>query len=172
MEDLLTYIGFSISLTLLLLSLLILCCIRGKSTNSNSIHKNIVFCIFCGELIYFAALKLRRELIQHEVMSFGIYPLTKIGFNYVNVNSQFPCKMIAMFLHYFWLSSFSWTLVDSLHLHRMLTELRDINHGQMRYIITSIYWFKIYHCDIHFYLDRISGFITAWVMLFLLSLWA
>lgn len=112
---------------------MILCCIRGKATNSNSIHKNVVFCILCGEVIYFVALKLRRDLLEHEVgfkkkNVFGI-----VLFNSHCFSLQFPCKMIAMFLHYFWLSSFSWTLVDSLHLHRMLTELRDVNHGQMKY---------------------------------------
>lgn len=147
-----TYIGFSLALLLLLSAVLILTCLRGRPTNSNSIHKNIVFCIFCGELIYFVALKLRSQLLHEEVSicafllhSFptktpGDSPKLKI-FNIRNQISntfivfQFPCKMIAMFLHYFWLSSFSWTLVDSLHLHRMLTELRDVNHGQMRLVL-------------------------------------
>lgn len=36
-----------------------------------------------------------------------------------------------MWLHYFWLATFCWSLVDMLHLYRMLTEMRDINHGPM-----------------------------------------
>lgn len=62
-----TYIGFVVSITLLFLALFLLSCIRGRATNSNSIHKNIVLCVLFGELIYFAALKLRRDLIVLEV---------------------------------------------------------------------------------------------------------
>lgn len=52
---------------------------------------------------------------------------------------QFPCKLVAIMLHYFWLSAFSWVLVDSVHLYRMLTEMHDINHGQMRFYYTVGY---------------------------------
>lgn len=44
---------------------------------------------------------------------------------------QFSCKVVAMGLHYVWLSVMCWSLVSSLHLYRMLTEMRDVNHGQM-----------------------------------------
>lgn len=44
-----------------------------------------------------------------------------------------------MILHYAWLSAFAWTLVDSIHLYRMLTEMRDINHGPMRFYYTLGY---------------------------------
>jgi len=30
-----------------------------------------------------------------------------------------------------WLATIGWSLVAALHLYRMLTELRDVNHGQM-----------------------------------------
>lgn len=39
--------------------------------------------------------------------------------------------MVAIGLHYLWLTVISWSLVSSLHLYRMLTEMRDVNHGQM-----------------------------------------
>ena len=40
---------------------------------------------------------------------------------------------MAMGLHYIWLSVFSWLMIESIHIYRMLNELRDINHGQMRF---------------------------------------
>jgi len=52
---------------------------------------------------------------------------------------QFSCKMTAILLHYVWLSAFTWTFVDSVHLYRMLTEMRDINHGPMRFYYTVGY---------------------------------
>ena len=41
--------------------------------------------------------------------------------------------MVAILLHYLWLSAFSWLLLESVHVHRMLTEMRDVNHGAMRF---------------------------------------
>jgi hypothetical protein len=55
------------------------------------------------------------------------------------LHEQFPCKMSAICLHYLWLTAFMWTLVDSVHLYRMLTEMRDINHGPMRFYYTMGY---------------------------------
>lgn len=49
------------------------------------------------------------------------------------VSTAIACKLVAIGLHYLWLSSFSWMLVDAIHLYRMLTEMRDINHGPMRF---------------------------------------
>ncbi|KAK6640052.1 hypothetical protein RUM43_008329 [Polyplax serrata] len=152
LEDLMTYIGFSLALLLLLSAVLILTCLRGRPTNSNSIHKNIVFCIFCGELIYFVALKLRSQLLHEE----------------------FPCKMIAMFLHYFWLSSFSWTLVDSLHLHRMLTELRDVNHGQMRFYYCLGYALPaiIVGLSVGVRADQYGNFYFCWLSIYESVVWS
>lgn len=39
---------------------------------------------------------------------------------------------MAMVLHYAWLAALCWWLVGSLHLYRMLSEVRDVNHGPMR----------------------------------------
>lgn len=117
LEDVTSYSAFIVALPLLLTTILILALIRGGETNSNSIHKNLVLCVFFSELLYLVALKARHALIGNE----------------------FPCKLIAIGLHYAWLSTFSWTLVDTVHLYRMLTEMRDINHGQMRFYYTLGY---------------------------------
>lgn len=119
LEDVTSYSAFILALPLLLAALLILALIRGTATNSNSIHKNLVFCVFVAELLYLVALKARNPLVANE----------------------FPCKLIAIGLHYTWLSAFAWTLVDSIHLYRMLTEMRDVNHGQMRFYYTMGYGF-------------------------------
>lgn len=117
LEDVTSYSAFMVALPLLLATLLILALIRGTSTNSNSIHKNLVLCVFVAELLYLIALKARGPLAANEV----------------------SCKLMAIGLHYAWLSTFAWTLVDSVHLYRMLTEMRDVNHGQMRFYYTLGY---------------------------------
>lgn len=46
---------------------------------------------------------------------------------------QFLCTVIAILLHYVYMSTFSWTFVESLHVYRMLTEVRNIDAGPMRF---------------------------------------
>ena len=41
--------------------------------------------------------------------------------------------MTAIALQYLFMCLFSWITVQSIHLYRMLTEIRDINHGPMRF---------------------------------------
>lgn len=112
-----SYSAFMVSLPLLLVVLLALALLRGQQTNSNTIHQNIVLCVFCAELLFFVGMQSRRHLLENE----------------------FPCKLIAICLHYFWLAAFAWTTVDCVHLYRMLTEMRDINHGPMGFYFAMGY---------------------------------
>lgn len=62
---------------------------------------------------------------------------------------QFLCTVVAILLHYFFMSSFAWLFVEALHIYRMQTEARNINYGAMRFyyaigwgvpaIITGVY---------------------------------
>lgn len=110
-QNIISYISLSLSCGTLLLTLLILSSIRGFSTNSNNIHKNIVFCLLMTNVLFLIALKFRDDLVQRE----------------------FPCRMIAIMLHFFHICIFSWMLVEGIHLHRMITEIRDINRGPMKF---------------------------------------
>lgn len=109
--------AFMISLPILLCVLIALALLRGMQTNSNTIHQNLVLCVFFAELLFFVGMQSRRNLVDNE----------------------FPCKMIAICLHYAWLAAFSWTTVDCVHLYRMLTEMRDINHGPMGFYFSVGY---------------------------------
>lgn len=109
--------AFLISLPILLCVLIALALLRGMQTNSNTIHQNLVLCVFFAEMLYFVGMQSRRSLVENE----------------------FPCKMIAICLHYAWLAAFSWTTVDCVHLYRMLTEMRDINHGPMGFYFSVGY---------------------------------
>ncbi|CRK90013.1 CLUMA_CG003735, isoform A [Clunio marinus] len=109
--------AFLVSLPILFCVIIALALLRGMQTNSNTIHQNLVFCIFIAELLFFTAWHARRSLIEND----------------------FPCKLIAIGLHYSWLAAFAWTTVDCIHLYRMLTEMRDINHGPMGFYFTVGY---------------------------------
>ncbi|XP_045101942.1 protocadherin-like wing polarity protein stan isoform X7 [Portunus trituberculatus] len=116
-EDVTTYTGLVLTLVLLLLAFVAFCLLRGAQTNSNTIHKNLTASLFVVQLLFLAALKIRHFLVQEE----------------------FPCKLVAIGLHYFWLCVFTWLLIEGVHLYRMLTEMRDVNHGQMRFYYSCGY---------------------------------
>ncbi|XP_066601005.1 protocadherin-like wing polarity protein stan [Prorops nasuta] len=152
LEDVTSYSAFVLALPLLLSTLLILALIRGGETNSNSIHKNLVFCVLLGEVLYLVALKARSPLVSNE----------------------FPCKLTAIGLHYAWLSTFAWTLVDSIHLYRMLTEMRDVNHGQMRFYYTMGYGVPavIVGLTIGVRADQYGNFYFCWLSIYETVIWA
>lgn len=110
-QSLISYLGLTFATTILLTALFILTVIMGRSTNSNDIHRNIVLCLLMANLLFLVALKFKDELMQME----------------------FPCKMVAILLHFFHVCVFSWMLVEGIHLQRMITEIRDINHGSMKF---------------------------------------
>lgn len=109
--------AFLVSMPILLGVLIALALLRGMQTNSNTIHQNLVMCVFLAEVLFFVGMQSRRNLVDNEL----------------------PCKAIAIGLHYAWLAAFAWTTVDCIHLYRMLTEMRDINHGPMGFYFSLGY---------------------------------
>ncbi|KAM6137729.1 LOW QUALITY PROTEIN: cadherin EGF LAG seven-pass G-type receptor 1 [Pterocles gutturalis] len=101
-----TYTTVSISLVALLITF-ILRLIRTLRSNLHSIHKNLVAALFFSELVFL------------------------IGIN--QTENPFVCTVIAILLHYFYMSTFAWMFVEQLHIYRMLTEVRNINFGHMRF---------------------------------------
>ncbi|XP_019732668.1 cadherin EGF LAG seven-pass G-type receptor 1-like isoform X3 [Hippocampus comes] len=102
-----TYATVSVSLFLLLLTLILLCLLRRLRSNLHVIHRNLVAALFFSELVFL------------------------LGIN--QTDNPFVCTVIAILLHYFYMCTFAWMFVEGLHIYRMLTELRNINHGHMRF---------------------------------------
>ncbi|XP_040214880.1 cadherin EGF LAG seven-pass G-type receptor 3 [Rana temporaria] len=102
-----TYTCLTISLVALLTTFAILTSLKGLKTNTRGIHSNIAMALFFSELVFL------------------------LGIN--STESEFLCTVIAILLHYFFLSTFSWLFVDELHIYRMQTEVRNINFGAMRF---------------------------------------
>uniref|UniRef100_A0A8C9TNK3 Cadherin EGF LAG seven-pass G-type receptor 1 n=1 Tax=Scleropages formosus TaxID=113540 RepID=A0A8C9TNK3_SCLFO len=102
-----TYTAVSASLVALLLTFILLAIIRKLHSNLHSIHKNLVAALFFSELVFL------------------------IGIN--QTENPFLCTVIAILLHYFYMCTFAWMFVEGLHIYRMLTEMRNIDHGQMRF---------------------------------------
>ncbi|XP_061571275.1 cadherin EGF LAG seven-pass G-type receptor 1 isoform X2 [Cololabis saira] len=102
-----TYTTVSVSLFLLLLTFVLLCLLRRLRSNLHAIHRNLVATLFFSELVFL------------------------LGIN--QTDNMFVCTVIAILLHYFYMCTFAWMFVEGLHIYRMLTELRNINHGHMRF---------------------------------------
>uniref|UniRef100_A0AAQ5YGU7 Cadherin EGF LAG seven-pass G-type receptor 1a n=1 Tax=Amphiprion ocellaris TaxID=80972 RepID=A0AAQ5YGU7_AMPOC len=102
-----TYTTVSVSLFLLLLTFILLCLVRRLRSNLHVIHRNLVAALFFSMLIFL------------------------LGIN--QTDNVFVCTVIAILLHYFYMCTFAWMFVEGLHIYRMLTELRNINHGHMRF---------------------------------------
>uniref|UniRef100_A0A3Q4I0J7 Cadherin EGF LAG seven-pass G-type receptor 1a n=1 Tax=Neolamprologus brichardi TaxID=32507 RepID=A0A3Q4I0J7_NEOBR len=102
-----TYTTVSVSLFLLLITFILLCLLHRLRTNLHAIHRNLVAALFFSELVFL------------------------LGIN--QTDNVFVCTVIAILLHYFYMCTFAWMFVEGLHIYRMLTELRNINYGHMRF---------------------------------------
>ncbi|XP_040904012.1 cadherin EGF LAG seven-pass G-type receptor 3 [Toxotes jaculatrix] len=104
---LVTYSSMCVSMLALLLTVLVLSCLRGLKSNTRSIHSNTAAAMFLSELVFL------------------------LGVN--QTEQQFLCTVVAILLHYFFMSTFAWMFVEGLHIYRMQTEQRNINYGAMRF---------------------------------------
>ncbi|XP_075687862.1 cadherin EGF LAG seven-pass G-type receptor 3 isoform X3 [Rhinoderma darwinii] len=102
-----SYTCVSISLAALLSTFAILTSLKGMKSNTRGIHSNIASALFLSELVFL------------------------LGIN--STENEFLCTVIAILLHYFFLSTFAWLFVDGLHIYRMQTEVRNVNYGAMRF---------------------------------------
>ncbi|CAG2102625.1 unnamed protein product [Medioppia subpectinata] len=147
-----SYFGSIVSLLLLAFTLFVLTAIRGIETNSNSIHRHLVLCLLLAEFIFLVALRIRSTLVQKE----------------------FGCKMTAISLQYLFMCLFSWSCVQSIHLYRMLTEIRDINHGPMKfyyfigYVIPAI----IVGLTVGVRADQYGNYIFCWLSIYESVVWS
>lgn len=84
--------------------------------------------LFCPNFFITLAFSCTGELVTHEIV------IQKSSSNFPALSLlQFVCTVIAILLHYFYMSTFAWMFVEQLHIYRMLTEVRNINYGHMRF---------------------------------------
>nr|XP_014351913.1 PREDICTED: cadherin EGF LAG seven-pass G-type receptor 2 [Latimeria chalumnae] len=102
-----TYATMAVSLAGLFLTFLVFLVLRSLRSNQHSISKNMAVALFFSELIFL------------------------LGIN--QADNPFLCTVIAILLHFFYMCTFAWMFLEGLHIYRMLTEVRDINYGPMRF---------------------------------------
>uniref|UniRef100_A0A8C6FYI7 Cadherin EGF LAG seven-pass G-type receptor 1 n=1 Tax=Moschus moschiferus TaxID=68415 RepID=A0A8C6FYI7_MOSMO len=102
-----TYAAVSLSLAALLVAFVLLALARTLRSNLNGVHKNLIAALFSAQLVFVIGI--------------------------AQTETPFLCTVIAILLHYVYMSTFAWTFVESLHVYRMLTEVRNIDAGPMRF---------------------------------------
>ncbi|KAM9860155.1 cadherin EGF LAG seven-pass G-type receptor 2 [Aulostomus maculatus] len=103
----LTWSTVGVTLGFLLLTTFFLLCLRAMQCNKTSIINNGATALFLSQLIFI------------------------LGIN--QADNPFLCTVIAILLHFFYLCTFSWLFLEGLHVYRMISEVRDINYGPMRF---------------------------------------
>jgi cadherin EGF LAG seven-pass G-type receptor 1 len=102
-----TYSGLGVALICLAIAFGLFCFVRRIDSNANSIHLNLVASLFIANAVFLAGI----DRTEYKVL----------------------CTLVAISLHYFFLCSFAWMFVESLHIYRRMTDIRDVNHGPMRF---------------------------------------
>ncbi|XP_023269936.1 cadherin EGF LAG seven-pass G-type receptor 2 [Seriola lalandi dorsalis] len=103
----LTWSTVGVTLGFLFLTTIFLLCLRAMQSNKTSIINNGATALFLSELTFI------------------------LGIN--QADNLFLCTVIAILLHFFYLCTFSWLFLEGLHVYRMISEVRDINYGPMRF---------------------------------------
>ncbi|CAH1784160.1 unnamed protein product [Owenia fusiformis] len=108
-----TYAGISLSVVLLVIVLFVFLFLMRLGSNANTIHLNLVFTMIVSQVTFVV----------------GIY----------KVDPALACKIISIILHFFFMSTFAWMFVEALHIYRMMTEIRNINVGSMKFYFVIAY---------------------------------
>ncbi|XP_016779387.3 cadherin EGF LAG seven-pass G-type receptor 2 isoform X3 [Pan troglodytes] len=103
----LTYVALGVTLAALLLTFFFLTLLRILRSNQHGIRRNLTAALGLAQLVFL------------------------LGINQADL--PFACTVIAILLHFLYLCTFSWALLEALHLYRALTEVRDVNTGPMRF---------------------------------------
>ncbi|XP_043846788.1 adhesion G protein-coupled receptor E3-like [Dromiciops gliroides] len=100
-----TYVGLSLSLLCLFLAALTFLLCRTIQNTSTSLHLQLSLCLFLANLIFLTGIK--------------------------HSKNQVLCSIIAGLLHYFYLASFTWMLLEGLHLFLTARNLMVVNYSRV-----------------------------------------
>uniref|UniRef100_A0A8C0SQR8 Adhesion G protein-coupled receptor E2 n=1 Tax=Canis lupus familiaris TaxID=9615 RepID=A0A8C0SQR8_CANLF len=107
-----TYMGLSLSLLCLLLAALTFLLCKAIQNTSTSLHLQLSICLFLAHLLFLIAID-----------------QTKI---------KMLCSIIAGALHYLYLASFTWMLLEALHLFLTARNLKVINYSSVSMLMKKL----------------------------------
>ncbi|KAJ1060815.1 hypothetical protein K5549_020285, partial [Capra hircus] len=104
-----TYVGLSLSLLCLLLAALTFLLCKAIQNTSTSLHLQLSLCLFLAHLLFLTAI----DRTENKVL----------------------CAIIAGALHYLYLASFTWMLLEGLHLFLTARNLAVVNYSSVNKLI-------------------------------------
>ncbi|XP_066128153.1 adhesion G protein-coupled receptor E2-like isoform X2 [Saccopteryx bilineata] len=104
-----TYVGLSLSLLCLLLAALTFLLCKAIQNTSTSLHLHLSVCLFLAHLLFLTAI----DRTEHKVL----------------------CAIIAGALHYLYLASFTWMLLEGLNLFLTARNLTVVNYSSVNKLI-------------------------------------
>uniref|UniRef100_A0A452FXK2 Adhesion G protein-coupled receptor D1 n=1 Tax=Capra hircus TaxID=9925 RepID=A0A452FXK2_CAPHI len=146
-----SYIGCSLSVLCLAVTLVTFAVLSSVSTIRNQryhIHANLSCAVLVAQVLL--------------LISFRFEPGTA------------PCQVLAMLLHYFFLSAFSWMLVEGLHLYSMVIKVFGSEDSKHRYYYGIGWGFPLLICiiSIVFAMDSYGTSKNCWLSLGNGAIWA
>ncbi|KAL9976389.1 hypothetical protein ACROYT_G013687 [Oculina patagonica] len=115
--SIITYIGCGVSTAALIITLIIFLSIESLSSERHKIHTNLVVSLLLAHVLFLAGIK--------------------------ETSSKVLCKVIAVFLHYFFLTAFIWMLVEGLHLYLKVVQVFRTENIKMVYYYVFGWGFSI-----------------------------
>ncbi|XP_067052807.1 adhesion G protein-coupled receptor L4-like isoform X2 [Acropora muricata] len=95
--SIITYIGCGLSTVALALTLIVFLSVESLSTDRHKIHMNLTLSLLLAQVLFLAGIK--------------------------ETSNQVTCKIIAVFMHYLYLTAFTWMLVEGLHLYLKVVQV-------------------------------------------------
>jgi len=105
--SIITYIGCGVSTVALALTLIVFLSVESLSTDRHKIHMNLALSLLLAQVLFLAGIK--------------------------ETSNQVTCKMIAVFMHYLYLTAFTWMLVEGLHLYLKVVQVFKTENVKMIY---------------------------------------
>ncbi|XP_065432545.1 adhesion G protein-coupled receptor E2-like [Chrysemys picta bellii] len=114
-----TYVGLTLSLLCLLLAILTFLLCRSIRNVSTSLHLQLCLCLFMADLLF---------LIPVTPTGSPVRPDSPLLCSSTHSRAGVACAVIAGLLHYLFLASFSWMLLEGLHLFLTVRNLKVVNY--------------------------------------------
>ncbi|KAL8604746.1 hypothetical protein ACOMHN_017705 [Nucella lapillus] len=108
-----TIVGCVISCLCLLASWITFTGFSSLQGERNSIHKHLVTCLFIAEVVFLGGIS--------------------------QTENRVACGVVAGFLHYFFLATFMWMMMEAVHIIFMLVQVFDASRSRMPYYYAAAY---------------------------------
>ncbi|XP_046357027.2 adhesion G protein-coupled receptor L3-like [Haliotis rufescens] len=111
--EFITLVGCIISILCLFASWMTFTCFGSLQGERNSIHKNLVVCLWVAEILFITGVS--------------------------RTENKLACTLIAGFLHYFFLCVFMWMFIEGIHMVIMLVQVFDAAKSRLPYYYMTGY---------------------------------